>query len=231
MKKKLLIILLLCVFVLPLTVSADRDLDGEIKIYSEETSVGSTLVFKYRAVCGNECDEMLVYDSNVLEYLSVEASFTNWEAGSIATPSINVTSNEPGKLKYDYTVTKNEDYNGEFYSTSTEILVKFKVLSIPDDGIIKVEATALDNDGNPIEGLKNNLEIMAISTSSESSGCPECEQKKEEKSNDSWFLIGIISLIFNGLLLILVVLLLIKSKSKPNNISNNDIKDITEKTD
>lgn len=172
--KKLLTILLLCVFLLPITVNADRDLDGEIKLYSEDASVGSTIVFKYRAICGNECDEVISYDPNVLEYSSIDASFPRWESNIASKPNIKVIGNEPGTLKYDYTITKNEGIDNEVYSAETEILVKFKVLSIPSDGKIKLSATALDDNGKEISGLKNDLEIEVAKP--EECNCPKCEK-------------------------------------------------------
>ena len=230
--KKTLAILLLCFFMIPIAVNADRDLDGEVKLYSEGASVGSTLVFKYRAVCGNECDEVISYDPNVLEYSSIEASFPRWESNIASKPNVKVISDEPGILKYDYTITKNEGIENEVYSAETEILVKFKVKSIPSDGNIKITATALDDNGNEIAGLKNDLEIKAIKE--EKCDCPKCEQpndnkecncpkEKECKPNDVWFVIGLISLIFNGLLLIFVIILLAKNinKSKYINILKN----------
>ena len=239
--KKIFIVLLLCFFMLPITVKADRDLDGEIKLYSEDTTVGSTVVFKYRAICGNECDEILTYDKDVLEYVSVSAKFQNWEMNTLGTPSVKVISNEPGTLKYDYTVTKTENNTDEYFSAETEILVKFKVKALPKNGKIQVTAAAMDDNGNPIEGLKNNLEIKAIGTTSETCNCPncpKCEQAKQEttdekecncqavenkecKSNNIWFVIGIISLIFNGLFLILIIILLIKKKKKIIIVDNN----------
>ena len=228
-QKVLSILLLLFLLIVPISVKADRDLDGEINLYSEGTTVGSTVVFKYRAICGNECDEVLKYDPNVLQFVSVETHFPNWEMSNIATPSVKVISNESGVLKYDYTLTKNSDIKEEVYNIDTEIIVKFNVLTVPTDGKIIIDSAPLDNNKNEIEGLRNVLEIKAFANGD--CNCPKCEQKndtcnctegnqikKECKNDNTWFIIGIISLIFNVILLVVILLLAKKKNNNSNNI-------------
>ncbi len=183
--KKILYVLLISVMLLPLVVKADRDLDGQIVLYSENVSVGSTLVYKYRAVCGNECDEILTYNPDELDYVSISAEFPSWENNNLGEPQVKIIDNDPGTLKYDYTLNLKEN---NINYLETEITVKFIVKSIPANGTIELVRKSLDSDFNPIEGLTSILKITSANSEEDSDvtqcNCPKCDYVENTDNTD-----------------------------------------------
>lgn len=234
--KKIFSILLVSVFLLPLVVKADRDLNGEILLYSEQTTVGSTVVLKVTSICDNStCDGVLIYNKDVLEYTSIDYNYVGQDVGP-NNGSVKVVSNENGTLKYDF-----NDPDLEGHSSRTSIIAKFVVKSQPSNNQIDVVYAPVDKNFEIIEGLKVNKVINVSSTKTENiigniddskieekveqvedvinkvtdkvtgeKECPKCEDKK---CNNLWFIIGIISLVINALLIVVIIII---SKNKNN---------------
>ena len=127
---KKLFIFLLVLFLLPIVVKADRDLNGEILLYSEQATENSTIVFRITVSCdSNTCDGMLKYDKNMLKYESIDYDFPDMEFYPDDLANINIISNDNGVLKYNFDLNNNEYDNLLNKYTKTTINVRFKIIS------------------------------------------------------------------------------------------------------
>lgn len=174
--KKLFLLLLIGIIMIPTAVKADRT-PISISGYSKQATLGSEIIFQLKGY--TKFDGKLEYNSEELEYLStniVNAVLDDVLSGQ----KIEVLSNEPGKLVFKY-------YNPSESTEYVNILISFRVKSVPEDN--KTKITYYPDDSSVLyNGTSKELEYSLIPTSGtytvvDSKECPQCEKAVEKDTN------------------------------------------------
>jgi len=164
MKKNILLIILTLCFLVPVGVNADMLPPIGITSYSHEVVVGSTVTYKisgivqeYEEIGITNLNGKIIYDYSQLEYVDITVDFPEIMEGEL--PPIDIEINSKNGV-IEYKVINEYGVDGRL-----DILVNFKVKSLPSTGNLKVQFTP-ENSSVLYEGTSIEIETEVLNNSS-----------------------------------------------------------------
>lgn len=156
MKKIYIFIVLTLCLILPISVKADMLPPISVESYANEATVGSIITYK---IMGNvykggkvgitNLNGKITYNASQLEYVDIDFGFPNIIEGELPPVDVNIISNKNGVLEYKVV----NEYGVE---CRLDLLISFKVKSLPTTGNLKVNFTPEDIS---VTYGENNIEI------------------------------------------------------------------------